>query len=856
MDTSSPAPVSRPPTPARLGTFAGVFTPSVLTILGIILFLRLGFVTGEAGLGRALVIIALANTISVLTSFSLSAIATNFEVKGGGDYYLISRTLGAQFGGAIGIVLFLAQSISIAFYAVGFGEAVALMLRVEWLTPQVIAGIAVAGLFLLAWLGSDWATRFQYVIMAFLGAALVAFTVGAARAWSPDTLAGNWKPAGGTPFWALFALFFPAVTGFTQGVSMSGELANPARSLPRGTFLAVFVSIVVYFGVAVLFAAALPGSELRSDYGAMRKVSWVPWLIDAGVIAATLSSALASFLGAPRILQSLASDKLVPLIRFFSKTAGPNANPRRGVVFSALIAGATIAAGDLNVIAPVVSMFFLISYGLLNYATYFEARTKSPSFRPSFRLYHERLSLMGCLACVGAIVAIQPTAGAISFALLMAIHQFLGRAGGRGRWADSSRSSYFQHIRQNLLSMSEVEEHSRDWRPVILAFSDDPVRRERIIRFASWIEGGSGLTTAVQVLVGEGIKLRQERARAEEELLQDIRGRGLEAFARVVLAPDVNQALAVLLQATGLGPIRANTVLLNWFDQAPQEGATPGLPGYGSRMRTALRLGCNVILLEATMAEMKAVEAVPLKKRRIDVWWRGDASSRLALLLAYLMTRGADWDGARIRLVAPLDGEEDPSEAQAALERMLAEVRIEAVAQTFAGADRSAMIHGSADASIVFVPFRLRDEEPLDFFAEPFGNTLEELPVVALVLAAQDIDLESHPDEGKRAEVAAALDQAKEAEARMKAVDKEAKAAAKALEKARTELEKAEANETPAEELEALRERVAEAEGAAEQVRRRAAKAMVKARDATSEAEALAGGASEADGSPGTPESP
>ena len=313
--------------PRRLGTFAGVFTPSVLTILGIILFLRLGFVTGEAGLGRALVIIALANAISVLTSFSLSAVATNFEVKGGGDYYLISRTLGAQFGGAIGIVLFLAQSISIAFYAIGFGEAVTAMLPSGWLAPRVVSGVAVVGLFALAWLGSDWATRFQFVIMGLLVVSLAAFTVGAVRLWDAETLSGNWSPAGDTPFWVLFALFFPAVTGFTQGVSMSGELRQPARSLPLGTFLAVGVSMVVYFGVAVLFAAALPGKELASDYGAMRRVALAPVLIDAGVIAATLSSALASFLGAPRILQSLARDRLAPLLPFFAKTSGTSGNP-------------------------------------------------------------------------------------------------------------------------------------------------------------------------------------------------------------------------------------------------------------------------------------------------------------------------------------------------------------------------------------------------------------------------------------------------------------------------------------------------------------------------------------------------
>jgi len=176
-----------------LGTFSGVFTPSILTILGIILFLRLGYVVGSAGLARTLIIIGLANAISILTSFSLSAIATNLKVKGGGDYYLISRTLGVEFGGAIGIVLFLAQSVSIAFYCIGFGEALTGILpQSTKVFPQIIAALAVAFLFIFAWLGADWATRFQYVVMAILVAALISFFIGGFAKWDNTLFIQNW----------------------------------------------------------------------------------------------------------------------------------------------------------------------------------------------------------------------------------------------------------------------------------------------------------------------------------------------------------------------------------------------------------------------------------------------------------------------------------------------------------------------------------------------------------------------------------------------------------------------------------------------------------------------------------------
>jgi amino acid transporter len=423
------ATTTTPDSRGTLGTFAGVFTPSVLTILGIILFLRLGYVVGNAGLGQALLILLLANGISVLTSVSLSAIATNLKVKGGGDYYLISRTLGLEFGGAIGIVVFLAQSVSIAFYCLGFGEVVAYLFQTEFsILPQIIAALAVSFLFILAWLGADWATKFQYVVMVVLAAAILSFFIGGFIRWDSAQLVQNWSASQTSMgFWALFAIFFPAVTGFTQGVSMSGDLKDPGKSLPRGTFAAVGLSIIVYFIASVLFAAALPADVMISDYGAMKKVAYIAFLVTAGVIAATLSSAMASFLGAPRILQSLAADRIFPFLTPFAKGSGPTLNPRRGVLLSAGIAYATVAYGHLNLIAPVVSMFFLVSYGLLNYATYYEARAASPSFRPRFRYFNKWLSLAGALACLGTMMAIDFRAGIVAIAVLFAIFQYLKR---------------------------------------------------------------------------------------------------------------------------------------------------------------------------------------------------------------------------------------------------------------------------------------------------------------------------------------------------------------------------------------------------------------------------------------------
>ena len=359
----------------------------------------MGFMVGSGGLFRALLIISIANIVSILTSVSMSAAATNIHVKGGGAYYLISRALGVRFGGSIGIILFLAQSVSIAFYCIGFGEALMMILPpLPLVSVKLISVCAVVFLFFMAWMGADWATKFQYIVMGLLIMALISFFVGALLKFETGMVVQNWTPSeNGLPFWVLFALFFPAVTGFTQGVNMSGDLENPGRSIPLGTFWAVGLSAVVYFAAAVLFAGSLTNADMIADYDSMKRVSFFPGLVTAGVLAATLSSAMASFLGAPRILQSLAADKIFTFLNPFSLGHGDGNNPRRGVLVSGAIALVIISFGHLNLVAQIVSMFFLISYGLLNYATFYESRTKSPFFRPRLKIFRPWMSLVGFL---------------------------------------------------------------------------------------------------------------------------------------------------------------------------------------------------------------------------------------------------------------------------------------------------------------------------------------------------------------------------------------------------------------------------------------------------------------------------
>lgn len=837
-----------------LGTFPGVFTPSVLTILGIILFLRLGFVVGAAGLGRALLIIGIANLISILTSFSLATIATNLRVKGGGDYYLISRTLGVEFGGALGLVLFAAQSISVAFYAIGFGEATAAIMGPgpPWL-PQAVAAAAVGALFVLAWVGADVASRFQYVVMSVLGLALVGFFAGGLPSFDSALLRANATPSGDQSFWLIFAIFFPAVTGFTQGVSMSGDLKDPAKSLPLGTFLAVGVSIFVYFAVALVFAGTLPGAELVADYSAMRRIAIVPWLIDAGVIAATLSSALASFLGAPRILQALAQDRVFPLLNPFAAGHGASENPRRGVLLSLGIALATVALGNLNVIAPVVSMFFLISYGLLNFATYYEGRAHSPSFRPTFRWHHPGVSLAGAVACAAAMLAIDPLAGAVAGSILFGVMQYVRRTVRVARWADSGRSRRLQEIRDHLADLSAELKHPRDWRPVILAFSEDSERRVALLRFASWIEGGSGFVSAVQVLDEEETPPSPEKLReSEEELRRDIATAEVTAFARSIFAYPAPSVLPTLLAAHGLGEVRANTVLVNRLGGDAEDIDETRRREFGRQLRFALRAGCNLIVLDAEPEEIRALDATPVDRRRIDVWYRDDATGRLSLLLAYLTTRTSDWKDAVIRLIAPRPRKKRTDEELLAdLRSMLDEVRIHAEPVVVDDMDREHLLDQSKDASLVFLPFTIRGGRASTPWDRPLAESGEGLPVVAFTMAAQDLDLGAEPEEGPHAEVAEALDRADGAE---KTAQEAARSAARAEQEVASSRRRLRENADAAKAEDGETAEVQEAEGRARKARRVAERARERADRAREEAEQARRDAESGGSSPAGPD--
>jgi len=655
----------------KFGTLGGVFTPCVLTILGVIMFLRFGHVVGQSGVWRVVAIVLVAKTITVLTTLSLSAIATNTRVEGGGAYFLISRSLGVEFGGAIGIVFFLAQAISVAMYIIGFGEACLETFPDLGLTPVALASIVNLLVFVCVFIGAGWTIKMQYGILAILVASLVSFYGGAVPHFQVDTLQSNMAPAflEGDNLFTMFALFFPAVTGIMAGANMSGDLKDPGRSIPKGTLLAVIVTGIVYLTMAIVLGGTGDRETLIGDSMAIKRMSWSPMLITAGVFAATLSSALGSMMGAPRILQALGKDNIIKRLRFFAVGSGKNSEPRRATVLTFLIAQVCIMLGDLNAIAPIITMFFMITYGTLNLATFYESITRNPSYRPRFRYCHWSTALLGAVGCFAVMFLISPTWAAMAMVVMFGLYKSIGMLSIRSGWGDVQSGVLFERTRRNLLKLEEEFYHPKNWRPTVLALSGASGNRGHLAVYGHWLTSGRGILTLAQVITGDVEDLLERRRNQEDLLRKFIRENELDAFPTVVVAPYLSDGVESLVQCHGLGGLRPNTVLLGW------PGSPDRVESYGAILRIIAGLGRSIISIRVGH-EIDDCWIVP--EGSIDVYWRGKENGGLMLLLAHLMSLNSQWRGHEIRLIRVIPNEAGREEVEKHLRELCESSRIAA----------------------------------------------------------------------------------------------------------------------------------------------------------------------------------
>ncbi len=688
----------------KFGTFGGVFTPSTLTILGVIMFLRFGQVVGQAGVIQALIIVLVAKLITTLTALSISGLATNTRVQGGGAYYLISRSLGVEPGGAIGVVFFLAQAVSVALYVIGFTEAFLNLFPGLGLSARNVGTFLNVLVFICVYIGAGWTIKVQYGILAILALSLGSFYAGAIPAASAERFHANLSSAypPGSGFFTMFALFFPAVTGIMAGVNMSGDLANPAKSIPRGTLAAIGFTALIYLSMAMLFGAAAPRATLLNNKFVILGVASSPMLINAGIFAATLSSALGSMIGAPRILQALARDDIFPWLRKLARGSGPNNEPRRATVLTFLIAEAGIFFGDLNAIAPIITMFFMITYGTINLACFYESVTQNPSYRPAFRLSHWSTALLGAIGCVAAMLLLDLRWAIVGIGAMVLLQWRISRMEIRAAWGDVRSGTAFQQARRALLKLENAWYHPKNWRPIVLGLSGGAWRRNHLAQYGSWLTASRGILFLAQVIDGE-VENRIERREEEEEKLRKFIADGdLEAFPSVVVEPDLLDGVKSLLQCCGVGGVRPNTVLLGWADN----------PKRRARFAQILRLIRDMersILLCHSPEEEDRLFAAPAGS--IDIWWKGGRNGALMLLLAHLLTLNPAWRNHPIRLVFAVPEGGDIAKAREQLTKLTEGARVKAALEIVTGADAiAAMRECSRDAALVMMGFVPPDE--------------------------------------------------------------------------------------------------------------------------------------------------
>lgn len=730
--------------PNKLGTFGGVFTPSILTILGVIMFMRAGYVIGEAGIFHALLILLLAKTITTLTALSISAVSTNTPVSGGGAYFLISRSLGPEFGGAIGLALYSAQAISVPFYILGFTEALVRTFPEMNCHFQPIALTAAAVLFFIAYVGAKWAIKTQYLIMAILCIAILAFLGGAVIHFQGDQFFANWSFQYSTPgasFWRVFAIYFPAVTGIMAGVNMSGDLKNPGRSIPWGTLLAVGTGFLVYaLQILLVGGAQLRVQLLNASFETLcdQALFGSRFMVVAGVFAATLSSALGSFLGAPRVLQAVARDNVVEPLRPFAKGSPRGDEPHRALGLTLAVtvavifwAGQDSAGGAFNVLAAVVTMFFLYTYGMVNLAAFVESSSGNPSFRPRFKYYHWLPAMFGALACAGTALLIDTLAAVLAFFAVAGLYGLLCRRVLQVRFGDARWGFAYSRLRRYLLKLARFPFHPKNWRPTVLVLTGNPETRFTMAMYGLWIGEERGLVVLARVLVGDIVEIANLRQIAITQLDRFIQDNEFNALSTVLVSRDLDEGFTALLQGHFIGPLRPNLVLMGW--SSDRERAET----FARRLNSVRLLGMSLILVKDN--------GLPKRDRpqRIDLWWRGLDNGALLIMLAHLLTLSWGEANAKIRLLRLVSDEAGRQPSTESLQKLVAAARVTAQVEILVSTDSfpEVLKRHSQDAAVVLLGFKIPEEGKAEGFHGYFEEMLSGLPTTLLICSSGEVDV-------------------------------------------------------------------------------------------------------------------
>jgi len=622
------------PLKKKFGTFEGVFTPSILTILGVIMYMRLGWVVGNAGLIGAIVIIIIAHVIAVTTGLSVSSVATDKKIGAGGIYYVLSRSMGVPIGGSIGIALYVGTAFSIALYLIGFSESFngyfGLGMAIN--DFRLTGTIALIALTSLALISTSVALKAQFLILAAIIISLISIFFGTSE-YVPQTVS-LFSTKNSVPLEVVFAVFFPAVTGFTAGIAMSGDLKDPNRSIPKGTLLAIGTGLVVYLGLTLFIAYNINSEVLKTDYNFLMKIAVFAPAVVAGIWGATLSSALGGILGGPRILQAMSIDKVTPKI--FGKGKGNNNEPVYALFMVFIIAEAGILIGELDVIARLVSMFYLTAYGFINICFFLESWA-NPDFQPTFKI-KRWIGLLGSIACFGVMFKLDMFAMIGALLVIGALYFGLQRKEIKLQSNDVWRSVWENIVNKGLKKIDSNIDENSNWNPNIILFSGESKHQNYLLELGKTVSGRTGIVTNFKLIID---KKKGKPLSRTEQIIRDDNFKDLGIFARQIKVNNIYDGITNIASTFGFSGVEPNTIMMGW---------PKGLENseeYAKMTETLLHLDYNLLYLDF---DRKAKFG---NYQTVDFWWRETDSKNAEMMLniARFIIASPKWNNTNIRVL-------------------------------------------------------------------------------------------------------------------------------------------------------------------------------------------------------------
>ncbi|XP_017371424.1 solute carrier family 12 member 7 isoform X1 [Cebus imitator] len=790
----------------RMGTFIGVYLPCLQNILGVILFLRLTWIVGVAGVLESFLIVAMCCTCTMLTAISMSAIATNGVVPAGGSYYMISRSLGPEFGGAVGLCFYLGTTFAGAMYILGTIE-----IFLTYISPgatifqaEAVGGEAAAMLHnmrvygtctlvlmaLVVFVGVKYVNKLALVFLACVVLSILAIYAGVIKSafdppdipvcllgnrtlsrrgfdvcikarlvqnssatsalwglfcngsqtsatcdeyfaqnniteiqgipgaasgvflenlWSAYAQAGAFVEKEGVPsvpvaeesragalpyvltdiaasFTLLVGIYFPSVTGIMAGSNRSGDLKDAQKSIPTGTILAIVTTSFIYLSCIVLFGACIEGVILRDKFGealqgnlVIGMLAWPsPWVIVIGSFFSTCGAGLQSLTGAPRLLQAIARDGIIPFLQVFGHGKA-NGEPTWALLLTVLICETGILIASLDSVAPILSMFFLMCYLFVNLACAVQTLLRTPNWRPRFKYYHWTLSFLGMSLCL-ALMFICSWYYALSAMLIAScIYKYIEYRGAEKEWGDGIRGLSLNAARYALLRVEHGPPHTKNWRPQVLVMlnldAEQAVKHPRLLSFTSQLKAGKGLTIVGSVLEGTYLDKHLEAEQAEENIRSLMSAEKTKGFCQLVVSFSLRDGMSHLIQSAGLGGLKHNTVLMAWPASWKQEDNPFSWKNFVDTVRDTT--AAHQALLVA-----KNIDTFPQNQERfsgghIDVWWIVHDGGML-MLLPFLLRQHKVWRKCRMRIFTVAQVDDNSIQMKKDLQMFLYHLRISA----------------------------------------------------------------------------------------------------------------------------------------------------------------------------------